>query len=144
MDIKENVLAKINKEALDKLLLIDNKVGSTSINSNDVINYITNYKLMDKIGVRFSVVCDGNLESIINLLLNYYENINYIYLNHRNLGVVLYIVDIINELYKVSIDVSENNLDESYLCNNVIISGKDEFIAKYKLVLTSKNILIYK
>lgn len=143
MNLKEYVLTKINNDVLNEILNIDNSVEKTTLKSENVITLIKNYQKFEPINTKFSVVCDGELENTINLLMNYRANINYIYVNHHYMGIYIYLLSILNDIDENIIEIEENNLNKNKLLDNIIISGSRDFTLDYKEKLNNKNIIMY-
>ena len=143
MNLEEYVLTKINIDVLKQILNIDNSVEKTNLQVEEVLTLIKNYKKFDPINVKFSIVCDGELENTINLLMNYRSNINYIYVNHHYMGIYIYLLSILNDIDENIIQIEENNLNKNRLLDNIVISGSRDFTLDYKERLNNKNIIIY-
>jgi hypothetical protein len=142
--MKEYLLNKLEeeKEIVESILDIDNRVQGTNILYNQVYNLILNTKLCtNNLEKKYIVITDGELSTIIYILLNYTNNIMCININHMTLGLNMWLIKKINE-YGIDIILDKDtdyNQYEKY--NNIMIVGFEEFVEGTADMFDNKDIL---
>ena len=142
--MKEYLLNKLEeeKEIVESILDIDNRVQGTNILYNQVYNLILNTKLCtNNLEKKYIVITDGELSTIIYILLNYTNNIMCININHMTLGLNMWLIKKINE-YGIDIILDKDtdyNQYEKY--NNIMIVGFEEFVEVTADMFDNKDIL---
>jgi hypothetical protein len=142
--MKEYLLNKLEeeKEIVESILDIDNRVQGTNILYNQVYNLILNTKLCtNNLEKKYIVITDGELSTIIYMLLNYTNNIMCININHMTLGLNMWLIKKINE-YGIDIILDKDtdyNQYEKY--NNIMIVGFEEFVEGTADMFDNKDIL---
>ena len=142
--MKEYLLNKLEeeKEIVDSILDIDNRVQGTNVGYNQVYNLILNTKLCtNNLEKKYIVITDGELSTIIYMLLNYTNNIMFININHMTLGLNMWLIKKINE-YGIDIILDK---DTDYIqyekYNNIMIVGFEEFVEGTADMFDNKEIL---
>ena len=142
--MKEYLLNKLEeeKEIVESILDIDNRVQGTNTLYNQVYNLIRNTKLCtNNLEKKYIVITDGELSTIIYMLLNYTNNIMCININHMTLGLNMWLIKKLNE-YGIDIILDKDidyNQYEKY--NNIMIVGFEEFVEGTADMFDNKEIL---
>lgn len=142
--MKEYLLNKLEeeKEIVESILDIDNRVQGTNIGYNQVYNLILNTKeITNNVDKKYILITDGELSTIIYMLINYTNNIMCININHMTLGFNMWLVKKLNE-YGIDILLDkDNNYDIYDKYNNIMIAGFEEFVEGTTDIFDNKDIL---
>lgn len=151
MNLREYLIKKIatNEAIVDNLLEIDNTIELTNLTKEDIIfaikeTYDNGLNVFND--SEFDAICDGELNSIFYIIINYGTKIKNIYVNESFLGICTYIVAKTNEFFKENNIENEIILDDShdkrkYLSSTrkIIICGTDEFVIDTSNLLKDKD-----
>jgi len=142
--MKEYLLNKLEeeKEIVESILDIDNRVQGTNIGYNQVYNLILNTKeITNNVDKKYILITDGELSTIIYMLINYTNNIMCININHMTLGFNMWLIKKLNE-YGIDILLDkDNNYDIYDKYNNILIAGFEEFVEGTADMFDNKDIL---
>ena len=142
--MKEYLLNKLEeeKEIVESILDIDNRVQGTNIGYNQVYNLILNTKeITNNVDKKYILITDGELSTIIYMLINYTNNIMCININHMTLGFNMWLIKKLNE-YGIDIPLDkDNNYDIYDKYNNILIAGFEEFVEGTADMFDNKDIL---
>ncbi len=151
MSLNQYLIDLLMKERaiVEELLMIDNKIQFTNLTYDKLLNDIRGMTIHIKdIPIRkYDFITDGELQTILQCLINYAPLINHLNINKRYVGVNTWLVKHINDYYReqslninISLDISDSYslYDDS---KAIVICGFKEFIEGTSLLFDNKNII---
>lgn len=143
--MKEYVLKILqeDKNTVDNLLSIDNKIQHFDLVYDEIYKIVYNTKILQSdLKGNYIVITDGQINTVVNILLNYIENIVCLNINHTTLAFYKWLVDRINNVSSKKIILDINNNYELYdKFDNFIITGDYEFVMGICNLYEGKNII---
>ncbi len=143
--MKEYVLKILqeDKNTVDNLLSIDNKIQHFDLVYDEIYKIVYNTKILQSdLKGNYIVITDGQINTVVNILLNYIENIVCLNINHTTLAFYKWLVDRINNVSSKKIILDINNNYELYdKFDNFIIAGDYEFVMGICNLYEGKNII---
>lgn len=144
--MKEYILNLLEEESniVEELISIDNKIQNNDLTYSKLYKTIfdTNIK-NNKINGKYIVITDGQLKTVLNIILNYTGNILCLNINHTSVAIYKWLVDRINKYsndINIILDINNNyELYDKY--DNFIITGLKEFVDGTSELYYDKNIL---
>ena len=134
MDIKEYLINCIldDKNMIEELLLIDNKVQYTNLSYEKVLEILKNTYVYDNLDdtLSYIAITDGEVDSVLKVLVSS-NNLIKLYVNRSFLGFNKYLVKCVNEYYgneKIKLDDSTDYQKYVDKSNSIILCGFDTFV----------------
>lgn len=116
------------KEIVEELLNIDNKICLLNVTYSDLINIIRSTKLDNKqLREEYDVITDGDIHSVIYALINYCNSIKKINIDNFYYGINKWLVTRVNEYLNSNI-IIDKKPDYNKYVNKKIIVGEEEFV----------------
>lgn len=128
----------LEKEIVLNLIQIDNQVCHTKLTYEDILEMFKKDVNLEKIDTYKHFICDGDVYTVLELLINYAPYILNIYIDHMYLAINSWLIHKTCNYYN-SLGINLNiNLDDSInplkyqQFDNVVISGDEGFIEGIK------------
>ena len=142
--MKEYLLNKLEEEQdiVEKILEVDNRVQKTNYDYNYVHNLVSNTNIVsNNLKSKYILITDGELSTIIYMLLNYTQNIMCININHMTVGLNMWLIKKINELgIEIYLDKNNNyNIYDEY--DRIMVAGFKEFVDGTSLMYENKDVI---
>lgn len=135
-----------DKNLIEELLLIDNKVQYTKLTYEDlirIINYVNDYDILDSQFV-YTAITDGEFDTVFKVLINT-PSLSTIFVNRRFLGINKYLIRLVNSFYdkeKVKLEESTNYHQYMGSDDKIILCGFDTFVDEISKEFVHKEIVI--
>lgn len=134
MDLRSYLMDCIleDKNIIEELLLIDNKVQYTNLTYETLINMlkkINDYDILDG-NFNYVAITDGEFDTVFKVLINI-PSLSTLYVNRSFLGINKYLIKLVNTFYeceKVKLDDSTNYHKYVNSTDKIILSGFDTFV----------------
>ena len=142
--MKEYLLNKLEEEQdiIEKILEVDNRVQKTNYDYNYVHNLVSNTNIVsNNLKSKYILITDGELSTIIYMLLNYTQNIMCININHMTVGLNMWLIKKINEFgIEIYLDKNNNyNIYDEY--DRIMVAGFKEFVDGTSLMYENKDVI---
>ena len=109
-----NIL-ETEKDIVEELLSIDNKVQYTNYTYEYIYNKIYNFNKYDNnLNDKYIVITDGEIDTILYILFNYIDNTIVLNINHKTIGLYKWLITRVNEYYNKNIILDIDNNYELY------------------------------
>lgn len=148
MDLRTYLIDCIleDKNLIEELLLIDNKVQYTNLTYESLIEMlkkINDYDILDD-NLNYVAITDGEFDTIFKVLISV-PSLSTIYVNRSFLGINKYLIKLVNTFYKfekVKLDDSTDYHKYIDSEDKIILSGFDTFVEELSKEFESKEIVI--
>lgn len=133
-----------DKDLVDVLLEIDNKIQYTDLSYENVLDILKNINVYDNLNDTCIAITDGEVDTVIRVLLQT-SNLTNLFINRSFLGINKYFVKCVNDYYekdKIQLDTSTDYRKYIDSSNKIVLAGFDTFVEELSKEFENRDLII--